>query len=142
MNLSGAKKLAIRSTATLMAVWLSGIMFLFCCAEMNAAPPAESAPSANLSAHCDKAPVEQAPGDVASSSEETCSDCCGFIPLVFDKARKIELDQKQLATVVLKPQALRHELPAVTTRAKQNFALPAYFSNKQDSYLVNRTFRI
>jgi hypothetical protein len=143
MNLSGAKQFAIRSTAGFMTVWLSGVMFLFCCAEMNsAAPPAESDHPAQLSSHCDKAPVEHAPGDVASSSEETCFDCCGFIPLVFDKARKIERDQKPLAAIVRQPEAFRHELQTVTTRAKHSFAFVGHLPNKQDSYLINRAFRI
>ncbi|HVF47104.1 MAG TPA: hypothetical protein VNA17_06020 [Pyrinomonadaceae bacterium] len=143
MNLSGAKKLAIRSTAGFMSVWLSGVMFLFCCAEMNAAaPPIESDHSAQLSSHCDKAPVEHTAGDIASPSDEGCFDCCGFIPLVFDKARKIERDQKQLVAIVRRPAAFRHEILTVTTRARHSFGCAGHHPNKQGSYLINRALRI
>jgi hypothetical protein len=91
--------------AAFLAVWLSGIAFLICCRPMTAANSAEAfCPLAKMGGHCDKANDEQA----LSWNTEATDDCgvkgCAYLPIVFDKSRKIEKTQKYAvpaSTVVL-----------------------------------------
>jgi hypothetical protein len=97
--------------AAFLAVWLSGIAFLICCRPMTAANSAEAfCPLAKMGGHCDKANDEQA----LSWNTERTDDCgvkgCAYLPIVFDKSRKIEKTQK-------------HAVPASTV-ALANFAPP------------------
>jgi len=89
------KKYIRISLAGLMSVWLSGVVFLFCCERINAnTGEAESCPLAKMS--LDDCPIADAA--VIKTVQENCVDCCGFLPVVFDKNRKIEQNEKQITT--------------------------------------------
>jgi len=74
-----------------MALWLSGIIFLLCC-EMSKteAAPEDSCPLGRMKGHCDKAKNKMPSATLSGRQESQEVDCCGFIPAVFDKARKIQ----------------------------------------------------
>lgn len=135
-----------RVFAGLMAVWMSGVVFLFCCGAPVVQAKAESCPLAKTH-HCDKS------NDSNSSKAETgisfeefqnnglAFDCCGFFPTIFNKERNVE-KSSQIAGMPAKPEI---ELPAVVfVKFKQNTfvsynPLPL---NRSGTYLKNRVFRI
>lgn len=133
---------ANRIFAGFLAVWLSGIVFLLCCATPAVkAVETESCPLAKKG-HCKKSD-----GDKKSlrfgnfGSGETGFDCCGFLPRVFDKVRKIEKAERIVAFPVrIKP------TPQLFGFIKlQPVAFPSYRpppQNLSGTYLKNRVFRI
>ena len=78
-----------------MAVWLSGVVFLFCC-HPAAAAPVDSCPMAKMSAHCDHAKKHNAESRVIEPLRVDCVQC-GFLTVVFDRSRKVDHVQKQAA---------------------------------------------
>lgn len=96
-NLSAKfKKHATASIAALMVFWLSGVLFLFCCGTM----PAQSADqefcplAVKGQSHCDKMKKDGGAPTFSSVSSDPRLDCCGFLPAVFDKTRKIEQSEQ------------------------------------------------
>jgi len=82
-------------------LWLSGVVFLFCCETAKVqASGNESCPLAKTNNSCHKVKAE---GNSPFSSIEgnLTLDCCKFLPQVFDKARKIEKIQKAEATATI-----------------------------------------
>lgn len=141
-NPAAKNSAAKRIFAGLLAVWMSGIVFLLCCAAPAAkAAEIESCPLAKKG-HCKKsAGNEKALRFEGFENGGTSFDCCGFLPRVFDKVRKIE-KAEQIAA-----------LPVRIKTAPQLFAFiklqPNTFSgyrpppqNLSGTYLKNRVFRI
>ena len=133
---------AKRIFAGLLAVWMSGIVFLLCCAAPEAvAAETESCPLAKKR-HCPKSAGDEKTLRFESfGSGGATSDCCGFLPRVFDKVRKIE-KAEQIAA-----------LPVRIKSAPQLFGLiklqPGVFlsyrpppQNRSGTYLKNQVFRI
>lgn len=91
-------KPATTTIAAFMVFWLSGVLFLLCCGMMPAqATDAEFCPLAKKGqSHCDKA-VKGSDTDLPAVSKQSDNlnfDCCGFLPAVFDKTRKVEKNQQ------------------------------------------------
>jgi hypothetical protein len=133
------KKTAHKAIAGFMALWLSGIIFLLCCEKLNAKQAeAEFCPLAKMSGHCDKtesgAPVIEA---VADASVE----CCAFLPVVFDKARKIEQTQTH-AAITPTPAATKFHFPRPAIKTQPAVAFHARVPDRHATYLINRNFRI
>jgi hypothetical protein len=141
-----------RVFAGLLAVWMSGIVFLFCCGAMPNAKAqgldAESCPLAKKG-HCDKSmnggesPVDNnASRFDANPADGSSFDCCGFLPQVFDKARKTE-NIKQVAAI-----ATTQAAPSLPKFVFIKTAPNAFYSyrprplNRSGTYLKNRVFRI
>lgn len=133
---------AKRIFAGLLAVWLSGVVFLLCCTAPEAkAAETESCPLAKKG-HCQKsANDEKALRFESFGSGGTSFDCCGFLPRVFDKFRKTEKSEQVAA------------LPVQVKIAPQSSGFiklqPVAFSgyrppppNRSGTYLKNRVFRI
>ena len=128
--------------ASLLAVWLSGAVFLFCCEMPKAkASETESCPLKKAS-HCDK----KADGEIVSPSaslaaENHTIDCCRFPAQVFDKARKLETQQQAA------------KAPAIVKVPSPEFAVfkikphtPNFYQsvvrNRGSTFLRNCVFRI
>lgn len=92
------RKYARVSLAGFMSVWLSGIVFLFCCHGVSASPAAETCPMAKMSSHCDNAKKQNADSYIVEPSPADCIEC-GYLPVVFEKTRKLEQVQKQAARI-------------------------------------------
>lgn len=139
MPLRFVKKTAHKTLAGFMALWLSGFIFLFCCEKLNAAQAeAEFCPLEKFSGHCDKtATVEP----VVETTVDASLDCCAFLPVIFDKARKLEQPQKQ-AAVSLKPAAIKFKLPTLAIKVQTPVAFQARVPDRHATYLINRNFRI
>ena len=105
-----------RVVTGLLAVWLSGVVFLFCCETSKAkASETENCPLSKTS-HCNKESNDETVSQLASfQTENHTIDCCLFRSQVFDKARKFETNQPtaELAAVVKAPTAkfffVKHE---------------------------------
>jgi hypothetical protein len=86
------RKNSRKALAAGMSVWLSGVVFLFFCYMPMAASASEYCPLAKSSAaagHCNKSRNTKN-SQLASHSSSQALDCCGFMPAVFDKTRKVE----------------------------------------------------
>ena len=133
---------AKRIFAGFLAVWLSGIVFLLCCTAPAAkAAEIESCPLAKKG-HCKKsADDEKALRFENLESGGTSFDCCGFLPRVFDKVRKIE-KAEQIAALPVRIKTAPQLFAFIKI---QPIAFPGYRpppNNRSGTYLKNRVFRI
>lgn len=137
-----------RIFAGLLAVWMSGIVFLLCCGAMQAKSGAEieSCPLAK-SEHCGKSKSgnpnldESDPQIKAVFSESASFDCCGFLPYVFNKIKKSENIQQIVAVksrVVIDPPSFI----SIKNEPENFFSYCSRPLNKSGTYLKNRIFRI
>lgn len=136
-------RLSQRIISGALVIWLSGVVLLFCCGKMEAraAAEADSCPLAKTS-HCDRQSGAENAVDFASFQRESGAfNCCGFLPELFDKARKIEKN----------PQALTTAMSAKTRATKFSFVIrevksPKIYQpairNRGSTYLKNCVFRI
>ena len=80
--------------AAVLAVWLSGLAFLICCPKAVAAPSQAFCPLVKMGGHCDKARNQA----TLSWNSDGSGDCgvtgCAYLPIVFDKSRKVEKTKK------------------------------------------------
>lgn len=123
-----------------MVIWLSGFLFLFCC-DMPDMQAKEFCPLEKAKSHCDKAKAENDSPLVSKGSVDHSLDCCGFMPAVFDKTRKIEKGQ-QLTQPVDK---VKVDLPKFVF-IKNDFAASANYRRQEFSqnkiFIKNCIFRI
>jgi len=125
--------------AGFMSVWLTGIVFLFCCEQMNAASmEPEFCPLRKMSKHCDRMKESDAP-TVGTTSTESFK-CCGFLPIVFDKVRKIE--RSESFAVANAPAVVQTDLTYSTVRTYQKVFHVPRIESRQGTYLRNCNFRI
>lgn len=131
-----------RIIAGLLAVWLSGVVFLFCCEmPMAKAAEAESCPLAKTN-HCHK---KSAGADVSQfvslQTDDRTFDCCRFPSQVFDKARKIETIQ-QTAAVATIVKVAPPQFSFVETNFKRREIHQSFIRNRGSTFLRNCVFRI
>lgn len=133
-----------RLTAGFLTVWMSGIVFLFCCQipGVEAADlEAESCPLAKTHDSCNKSSNKNESQFVSIEKEHLNLECCRFLPAVFDKARKIEkLQETGQSASNIKISILK------SLFVKQEFAQPKVFRslilNRENTRLKNCVFRI
>lgn len=152
MKASSQNSKTKRVFAGLLALWMSGIVFLFCCGAMPNAKAqgldAESCPLAKKGHHCDKSTGEKSPSDEnavrfdANLADDSSFDCCGFLPLVFDRARKTE-NIKQVAAIATAQAAPNSpQFVFIKIEPKVAFGYQPRPLNRSGTYLKNRVFRI
>jgi hypothetical protein len=134
-------KLSHKSLAGFLMIWLSGVVFLLCCAEMSGkTADKEFCPLEKMSAHCDRAENKDSQV-VTNQTDEQGVDCCAFLPVFFDKTRTIETSQPAStaapATVVEKPSPILPQANFVPTISYRSTILL-----RNNTFLKNRTFRI
>jgi len=131
-----------RVVAGMLAVWLSGVVFLFCCEMPNAqASEAESCPLKKTS-HCDKKSTGETVSQYASlETENETVNCCRFMSQVFDKARKLETNQ-QPAEVAAVVKMLLPKFSFLKTNSQSLTAYQSVIRNRGSTYLENRVLRI
>lgn len=131
-----------RIVAGMLAVWLSGVMFLFCCeATKSKVSGTESCPLAQ-SHLCHKQQKSENASQLASfQTEYQTANCCRFPSQVFDKARKLETNHQpaEVTTIV--------KIPAPKLfPVKREFSRPKIYRslvlNRGSTRLVNCVFRI
>lgn len=136
------KRTVRKILAGTMAVWLSGIVFLACCQQLNArSMEMESCPLAKMSEHCDKATRQDADRAFVELTEQPSVDCCGFLPVVFDKSRKIEQAEKQVA-ITSSVVALKFSLPPILKITPSFSAFRSRTPDRHGIFVENCVFRI
>lgn len=100
----------------------------------------EFCPLAKGKSHCDKSKTDNAAFSLKQTENEIF-DCCGFLPAVFDKARKIEKNL-QTANIGDKVKVERpHFLPVVNNfEIAGVYCSPIY--NRERIFIKNCVFRI
>jgi hypothetical protein len=88
----------IRPTvAAFLAMWLSGVVFLICCQQVNRATSIHGfCPMAKMGGHCNKT-KGNTPSWYGENTDDQCLAGCAYLPVVFDKSRKVEKARKQTA---------------------------------------------
>jgi hypothetical protein len=131
-----------RIISSVLVIWLSGIVLLFCCGNMETqAAGTDSCPLAKTS-HCDKQSGGENNLDFARFQKESQAfDCCGFLPKVFDKARKIE-KIPQVATAAASAEISAPKFSFVVESIKSPKIYQPLVHNRGSTYLKNCVFRI
>ena len=141
MSFTRLRKITHKTLSACMAVWLSGVVLLFCCDEINGRSMKADCPLAKMSAHCDKGEKDKASQVIASQTAEQGMECCAFIPVLFDKTRTVESGQQPSAAAP----ALVVEVPRLVS-IQANFAPASSYRStallRNNTFLKNRTFRI
>ncbi|MDQ3801465.1 MAG: hypothetical protein M3384_18745 [Acidobacteriota bacterium] len=138
-----------RIISGVLVVWLSGLVLLFCCGNMEARAAeteADSCPLAKMS-HCDKQQAasdgEDNPDFAGFQKQSQAADCCGFLPAVFDKARKIEKNpQIALTATAATEKILAPKFSFVVRAAESPKIYRSVVRNRGSTYLKNCVFRI
>ena len=127
--------------AAFMVFWLSGVLFFFCCGTMKA-QTAEFCPlAAKGQSHCDKAKKTSGAPVVSKQTGDSNLDCCGFLPAVFDKTRKIEKTQQAAPPVAkIKVDSPGFLLVENDFEAATNYRAAIFKQNK--IFIKNCVFRI
>lgn len=122
-----------------MSVWLSGIVFLFCCEMPAAAAEKEFCPLTKASELCDK--TKNSKNSRISKDGNRTVDCCEFFPTIFDKVRKIDKND----SIELQAERLEVEVPRLVIIAG-NFTIPATYKPlppaRSRIFIRNRVLRI
>ena len=131
-----------RVIASLLVLWLSGVVFLFCCETSEAkASEVESCPLKKAS-HCNKKSTDETTSQFASlETENHTIDCCRFPSQVFDKARKLETHQ-QTARVPAIVKVPSPEFAFFKTRFQSPNFHQSVIRNRGSTFLRNCVFRI
>lgn len=83
--------------AAFLAVWLSGLAFLICCPNARAASSEAFCPLAKMGGHCERTRNRPGPSWTSEGSGDCGVTGCAYLPIVFDKSRKVEKTKKQPA---------------------------------------------
>lgn len=142
MSSTRLRKITHKTLSACMAVWLSGIVLLFCCDEINGrSMKADSCPLAKMSELCDPDQKDKPAQVIANPTSKQGMQCCPFIPVLFDKTRTVENSQQPLAAapalVVLVPRLVPVQANFAPARSYRSTALL-----RNNTFLKNRTFRI
>jgi hypothetical protein len=131
-----------RVVAGLLAFWLSGVVFLFCCETSKAkASETESCPLSKTS-HCNKKLTQETASQLALlQTENQTVDCCLFPSQVFDKARKFETNQQpaEVSSIVKTPATKFFFVERKFSSSKVYHSL---ILNRGSTHLKNCVFRI
>jgi len=131
-----------RVVAGLLAIWLSGAVFLLCCETSKAEVSiVESCPLKKAS-HCDKKSTDETVPQFASlGAENHTIDCCRFPSQTFDKARKLETHQ-QPAQVPANVKVPTPKFASFKTKPESPSFYQSFVRNRGSTHLRNRVFRI
>ncbi|MEJ7847054.1 MAG: hypothetical protein WKF92_03080 [Pyrinomonadaceae bacterium] len=134
--------LAQRSGAGLMAFWLSGFLFLFCCAAMPSVKAAdEFCPLSKKSEHCDKGVEKDGFFEISTGTGHDGLGCCGYLPAVFDKSRKLERTEgiAEVPAVISIAAPVPHQ-SEFSFRVAATYSPPIIYHEKV--FITNCVFRI
>ncbi len=135
-------RLAQRAGAGFMAFWLSGFLFLFCCAAMPSVKAAdEFCPLSKKTEHCDKGSEKVVSFEISPGNEHGGLGCCSYLPAVFDKARKIERTESIAAVpavISVTAPALRNA--TLSFQIADKYSPPVIYRKK--IFVANCVFRI
>ena len=102
-------KFAQKWIAGFMTLWLSGVVFLLCCETLNARGLSmHDCPQAKALNHCKKGRGGKPPASLSADLKSEAINCCGFLPVIFDKARKVPPTEQTAA-----PASIPQSVPAL-----------------------------
>jgi hypothetical protein len=136
-----ARKYAQRAAAGLLALWLSGAVFLVLCHGQDPATSMEFCPLAKMGAHCHKADKNAPSDSIEREGNEQGFDCCAFIPAIFDKGRDIQKNP-QLAPVAAAAKIEDVSTVVLPIVAYRSVSYQTLYLSKNNTFLKNCTFRI
>lgn len=133
-----------RPLAGLLSLWLSGLVLLVGCQASMASAVPESCPmarKARMSHHCPKSAPED-PARESITRSAPMFECCAFLPLIFDKARKVEPIQKIAFNKVVDRPGVAAPPVSKPGRGWQTGMYRARISDHQGTFIKNRILRI
>ena len=141
-----------RLVSSLLVIWLSGFVLLFCCGAMEVKAKTVFCPLAEAKSHCDKSEKSEKSKEAKKAetddsavylnkSENEKFDCCGFLPAIFDKARKVEKNQ-QPAIIASTAKIQTPKFTFVSQSFKSPTVYQPIIRDRGGAYLKNRVFRI
>jgi hypothetical protein len=134
------KKNCRKTLAGFMSIWISGIALLFFCqSPARANGPDSCALSKASKRHCDHS-ARKDDSELFSQRTSKSFDCCGFLPAVFDKARKIERNTHP-AGIGEKPVPFRLKIRPVR-RGWPRATFASYRPIPERIFIKNRALRI
>ncbi len=139
---------AKRILAGLLAVWMSGIIFLFCCGTPKTqTADIESCPLAKAG-HCKKSVSDKAAADenllrfATDDNGGPLLDCCGFLPKVFDRIRKSESSPQIAFSPATQVKPIAPPIQFAKTEPNNFLSYCPRPINRSGTYLKNQVFRI
>ncbi|HEX8637580.1 MAG TPA: hypothetical protein VF692_05925 [Pyrinomonadaceae bacterium] len=140
MKFFSRQQKARKIASSLLVVWLSGFVLLFCCAATEARTEAEFCPLAKAKSHCDKTNKAKTGEPSFSNNSGLKINCCGFLPAVFDKTRKIEK-----APQIVDVNQVKIDAPSFSS-VERNFAVTEFYRppefDQKKIFITNCVFRI
>lgn len=142
MLFTNLKKMTHRTVAGLLAIWLSGVIFLICCEKINGKmADADMCPMAKMSVDCDKGKEPNLSGATMRNGSNLCLECAGIIQAVFNKSRRVETVQKYVA-VSSTPVIVKFSAAALIGHTPAFVDSQARLPDKQRTFVRNCVFRI
>jgi hypothetical protein len=131
-----------QTVAGSLIIWLSGVVFLLCCEMPKAqASNIESCPLAKTQ-HCSKQSSVEVNSDFALlQTSQPAFNCCNFLSLVFDKARKIEKTQK-IVTAQTNVKVFQPVFSVVSCQFPSPKKFHSFVINRGNIHIKNCVFRI
>ena len=124
-----------------MAVWLSGLVLLFCCQVQAVAMEVESCPLAKLAPeHCDKGNADSA-STLITNPGLKADKCCVFIAAVFEKTRKLERPLV-LTKPADEPGRMAPQFALVSHSFSNRLSYDSYIHAANKIFIRHRVFRI
>ena len=126
-----------------MTVLLSGTVFLLCCTTSASADQAFCPLTKAKVADCGKS-ASDGLNAAGNPTEGQSPECCGFLALVYDKARKLERGQTVAAAVASSQVRVKPERISLISGPSSSplFGYRGFTVSKSGTFLKNRTFRI
>jgi hypothetical protein len=131
-----------RGTAAFLTFWLSGLLFALSCQVHGAQLAASACPLSKAHDHCPMAAAKSAGRPAIYSQDDgSLTECCGFLPVVFDKARKVEKNG-HLAFTPPKSAAAYVPIPLPIHRDFRRSPVLGLVVSRHDLFIRNCVFRI
>lgn len=129
-------KLIRKPLAAFMSIWLSGLVFLLCCTTLNAKAPAHC--PLEKSGHCKKG----ASAPQFSEASHGSMDCCSFLPVLFDKARKVETSERAATPAIAEAIVPARRIFVFSTARIEPIVFRDVGKPPAKLFIRNRVFRI
>ena len=135
------KHIIRKTVAGFMTLWLSGFVFVFCCyASSTTAHQTDFCPMGKQAHHCDTPMDQNDVPDAVGRLEGICFDCCGYLPAVFDKARKV--DRPAPVTAPLRAATTTRTLTVTPVKELPASEYRARLADKSRTFISTQVFRI
>ena len=131
-----------RILSGLLAIWMSGFVLLFCCGTSSArAAEKDSCPLVKKD-HCSKSKETEKVSQFETVLDDNSTfDCCGVLPQLLDKVRKVEIN-RQFAALPATLDITRLSVFPIQSKERNFFEYRPPMLDRSGTYLKNHVFRI